>query len=99
MENGKKIERVQVNALTDGVGGSRTSLWFLSFAAAATFLLFRRQMLRAREERVTTDKAAATALQLLLFIVEAARTKNNHPSLRSETLGLREYVVTKIVHR
>ena len=73
MENGKKIERVQVNALTDGVGGSRTSLWFLSFAAAATFLLFRRQMLRAREERVTTDKAAATlaavAVGAAVFIV------------------------------
>ena len=70
---GVRLKRVQVNALTDGVGGSRP-LWFLSFAASATFLLFRRQMLRAREERVTTDTAAvatvaAVAVGAAVFIV------------------------------
>ena len=73
MNYGKMGEGLKECRLTDGVGGSRP-LWFLSFAAAATFLLFHRQMLRAREERVTTDKAAvatvaAVAVGAAVFIV------------------------------
>jgi hypothetical protein len=48
--------------LTDGVGGSRAPLLLLSsFADDATFLVLRRQMVRARVSE-TTDMAAATVV-------------------------------------
>lgn len=65
-----KSQVSDVQILTDGVGGSRASLFLplSSLDSAATFLLLRRQIPRAREIE-TTDMADATAVAVAVLIL------------------------------